>query len=436
MSLLDFAYLVTTAIVALYLWRRVGLRLGCSMLLLTVLLVIYGPAHLWFQFDRELNQELHPTITVALLVMWAGLLIGQELPRWARPTAFARARGASVAWDGHPLRAGFAPGTLFRPFAILVLLVLALDFVAEGQLGKVVSYYGSVGLLEDQAQFRLEEGGSRFYVVNILVSTIAPFLSMVLLCESVRAKTWRARFVFWCWFSVVLLAKLATLQKSPAAIYLLQMCLAYWLIRSNRPNLRAMLGATIIFLLAMIPLSFAAFPGISLTDLLTYFYYRIIEAPQETLEDYFAVYPSQVGFLYGMGFRWLHALVGTGDYVGSAVVVAVLHGSEGATFNAVFIADSWADFGFVGIAMSSIGLGLAARLVDMYAFGQGKTSASVAIIASMLFSVIYVASASFSASLLTAGLALVPVVAWLLRCPVVPVSARRQVFSRFAADKP
>jgi hypothetical protein len=38
----------------------------------------------------------------------------------------------------------------------------------------------------------------------------------------------------------------------------------------------------------------------------------------------------------------------------------------------------------------------------------------------MLFAVIYVASASFSAALLTAGLVLVPAVAWLLRHPLVP----------------
>ena len=56
---------------------------------------------------------------------------------------------------------------------------------------------------------------------------------------------------------------------------------------------------------------------------------------------------------------------------------------EGASFNAeIFIADSWADFGFAGVAVASLGLGIAARLVDMYAFGLGKTSASVAILAS------------------------------------------------------
>jgi hypothetical protein len=417
---LDFVYLCTTVLVAVYLWRRVGLRLGCSMLVLTLLLLIYGPAHLWFQYERELNQELHPTITVALMLMWACLLAGLELPRWLFPAEFATARRTSASWSEQTLRPGFAPGSLFRPVAIIVLLLLAIDFVVEGQLGKVVSYYGSGGLLEDQAQFRQDEGGSRFYLVNILVLTIAPFLSMALLCEAVRLKTWRARAVFAFAFAVVLLAKLATLQKSPAAIYLLQMCLAYWLIRSNRLKLRTLLGAAAVFLLAMIPLSLAALPGMELGDLLKYFYYRIIEAPQETLEDYFAVYPSQIDFLYGLGFRWLHALIGTGDYVGSSLVVATLHDSEGASFNAVFIADSWADFGFVGIALSSLGLGIVARLVDLYAYGLGKTGASVAILASMLFAAIYVASASFAAALMTAGLALVPMVAWLLRHPVVP----------------
>ena len=191
MTALALAYLCTTVVVALYLWRRVGLRLGCAMLVLTLLLLIYGPAHLWFQYERELNQELHPTITAALLLMWVCLLAGLELPRWLWPAAFAAARRASATWNAQPLRPGFAPGSLFRPVAIVVLLLLAIDFVVEGQLGKVVSYYGSVGLLEDQAQFRQDEGGSRFYLVNILVLTIAPFLSMVLLCEAVRLKTWR-----------------------------------------------------------------------------------------------------------------------------------------------------------------------------------------------------------------------------------------------------
>lgn len=420
MTSLDVAYLCTTIVVALYLWRRVGLRVGCSTLVLTGLLLIYGPAHLFFQYERDLNQDLHPTITVALMLMWVCLLAGLELPRWLFPRAFVAARRASASWNDEPLREGFAPGSLCKPVAIAVLVLLAIDLVAEGQLGKVAAYYGSGGLLEDQAQFRQDEGGSRLYLVNILVLTIAPFLSMVLLCEAVRLKNWRARAVFAAAFAIVLLAKLSTLQKSPAAIYLLQMCLAWWLIRSNRPKPGTLLGAAAVFLLAMIPLSLAAFPGIEFVDLLGYFYRRIIEAPQETLEDYFAVYPGQIDFLYGLGFRWLHALIGTGEYVGSSLVVATLHESEGASFNAVFIADSWADFGFAGIALSSIGLGIVARLVDLYAYGLGKTSASVSILASMLFAAIYVASASFAAALITAGLALVPIVAWLLRHPVVP----------------
>ncbi|MEO8930494.1 MAG: hypothetical protein ABI326_13510 [Caldimonas sp.] len=430
MNPLDFAYLCITIVVALYLWRRVGLRVGCAMLVLTVLLLIYGPAHLIFQYERELNQDLHSTITVALMLMWTCLLAGLELPRWLFPRESAAARRASASWNGAALRPGFAPGSLFKPVAIVVLLLLAIDLVAEGQLGKVATYYGTGGLLEDQAQVRQDEGGSRFYLINILVLTIAPFLSMVLLCEAARLKTWRARAVFTAAFVVVLFAKLSTLQKSPAAIYLLQMCLAYWLIGSNRPKLGTLLGAATVFLLAMIPLSLAAFPGIEFADLLGYFYRRIIEAPQETLEDYFAIYPGQVDFLYGLGFRWLHALIGTGQYVGSSLVVATLHESEGASFNAVFIADSWADFGFAGIAVASLGLGIVARLVDLYAYGLGKTSASVAILASMLFAAIYVASASFAAALLTAGLALVPIVAWLLRHRVWPrVDATSRILS-------
>ena len=38
----------------------------------------------------------------------------------------------------------------------------------------------------------------------------------------------------------------------------------------------------------------------------------------------------------------------------------------------------------------------------------------------MLFAVIYVASASFAAALVTAGMALIPAIAWLLRHPVFP----------------
>lgn len=420
MSPLHIAYLGANVLVAWYLWRRVGLRLGCAMLVLSVLLLLYGPAHVSFQQGREVNPELHATVTVALLVMWAFLLIGLELPRWIEPAAFARAWQVSATWKRRPLRPGFPPATLFRPFAIFVVLLLAIDFIVEAQPGKVISYYGSVGLLEEQALFRQEEGGSRFYLINILILTLAPFVSMVLLCEAVRNRTFRARALFWLSFVVVLLAKLATLQKSPAAIYVLQLCLAYWLIRSNEVRIRPLLIALGVFLLAMVPLSLAAFPGIELGDLFSYFYYRVIEAPQETLENYFAVYPSQIDFLHGLGFRWLHPLIGNGDYVGSSLVVASLHDSEGASFNALFVGDSWSDFGFAGVALASLGLGIVARLVDMYAFGLGKTSASVAILASMLFAVIYVASASFSAGLVTGGLALVPVVAWMLRHPLMP----------------
>ena len=415
MDPLAIVYLGVNVAVVAYMRRRVGPHVSASLLLFAVLLLLYGPAHVLFHAEGETGTALFRTITWGLLLMWAGLIVGRELAQALQPQCWSIGPQAARRWDSAPLAVAYRSGTVFRAAALLLLSVLAIDLVAEAHLPKIAAYYAGGGLLEDQILFRRQEGGSAFYLVNLLTLTVAPFISFVLLCEAHRIGRLPARLAFCAAALIVLLAKLATLQKSPAAIYVLQLFFAWWLIRSNRPSLGKLLAALVMFVVLMLPVTMVAFPELEPEAILGYFYDRVFEVPQEVLVNYFTVYPDEIDFLMGQGVRLVAALFGDREYTASALVVAALRDSEGASFNGLFIADAWADFGYVGIAVSSTALGAIARLVDAYCYAQPKSGLSIAVLASMPFAVVYVSSASFLAALLTGGMVLVPLLSALLR---------------------
>jgi uncharacterized membrane protein YjjP (DUF1212 family) len=86
----------------------------------------------------------------------------------------------------------------------------------------------------------------------------------------------------------------------------------------------------------------------------------------------------------------------------------------------MFLADAWVDFGMTGVIVVSLFIGFLIKAVDLYIATLGKTPVAIAITASCFFGAISLASVSAFTSLLTGGIALLP----LLVASVDAVGAR------------
>ena len=74
----------------------------------------------------------------------------------------------------------------------------------------------------------------------------------------------------------------------------------------------------------------------------------------------------------------------------------------------MFIADAWADFSWIGVLGFAFIAGAFVKLVDLYAFRNGKTDESIAIMAGIIYSIFIALSTSLTTSMLTGGLLTIP----------------------------
>jgi hypothetical protein len=102
------------------------------------------------------------------------------------------------------------------------------------------------------------------------------------------------------------------------------------------------------------------------------------------------------------------------------------------SFNAGFVAEAWADFGYAGVLGTSLVLGGTAALADLVVFDRAKTREGAAILVCMAFGIITASSTAAQTALFSGGLALIPILAATLkmlnrrtrrRAPEAPPSA-------------
>lgn len=403
--------------VAAYIGMRLHSRVSACWLVLSSFLLLYGLGYYLYYGEEGFATQAGQRVTLALMVMWPMMIIGMEAARALFPRAARRAHAGVEAWTRMPLQDAFSRDSLLW-FALPVLFVVPLIVaIFEGQVQRVMSFYLTLGSdAEARAFFRQDYGGSAFYFVNLLVTAVMPFLSFVLLLKAKVSRNSTLWIVAALAVLGVLVLKLASLQKAPAAVYLLQIALLLVLARRNRIGVKDMVVLTVFFFLAMVPLSQTAFPDIEFTDLPSFFMYRIFTVSFEVLEQYFVFYPDVFQHTYGKGIRLIGQFA-SDQYVPTAMLIAAELGAEGGSFNAMFMAEAWSEFGLGGVIVYPFIAGFILKCFDLYTLARGKTVESVALYAASLAGVVMLAQVSLTPTLLTGGL-LLPFLSWVLRLPL------------------
>jgi hypothetical protein len=90
------------------------------------------------------------------------------------------------------------------------------------------------------------------------------------------------------------------------------------------------------------------------------------------------------------------------------------YGTYDVTSNALFIADAWADFWYVGVILFSLVAGALCRSIDAVFLADGKTVVAVAVLGAALFGVFTLLVTALNTAIASGGLLLAPFLAGLL----------------------
>jgi hypothetical protein len=415
-------FLAAQVIAVLYVRARFGMHFTLTSMFLLVLVAIHGVPFLiffhstgpdTFVYEAVLSHRDAAAIESRLLMAIASMLLfsilGSELARIALPTWYNQGK-SSLGRSDDAIDSAYELSAYTKGALWLLVGCMAAVSLYEGQLLKVYEFYSSGGFDIEKVEMRRDYGGSSIYLYNVVLFSVAPFLVMVSGLNAWRkGGGWPLAIAL---LAVVLLGKLATLQKAPPTIFVLQLILCSMLLRGHRLNLKLIAVVSALVLVLFIGVIFLTMPEVDLSSALEFFYYRTFDVPNQSLLEYFAAYPAVLPYRMGAGFvgkffdpNYLPAYLEVADLV---------RASLDSSSNAVFIGDAWAEFGWWGVCVLSVGAGFVVRAIDIYSHRNGVSDESVAVVAACTFGVFTLLSTSLTTGLLTGGLAVIPVVSALL----------------------
>lgn len=167
---------------------------------------------------------------------------------------------------------------------------------------------------------------------------------------------------FWAFFFVGLTFNSLTIEKSPTATIFMAL-MAFFYLRKKKFSFKyAFFSVIVVFIIpiVIIYLKFKAEHEKIADFIVQSLFERIFLIPTQMIYEHFVIFPDKVDFLLGRSsqlFSWMH----TSPSVNLPQLVATIYYKNPHTvvyLNAMYLANFWADFGTVGIVLSTVAVGL------------------------------------------------------------------------------
>jgi oligosaccharide repeat unit polymerase len=424
MSAATLVLIFCWCIAAWHLKRGITLHISVSALLFGALLLIHGVPLITYLYVSgpgtdiyeaalarlnrdEVIDRLQLAVALTYLFITLGSLSAQGLfPRWAEQYKQFSTSGRIGKQMRHVL-INNPTTTLFFVLVIIILLAVA---VLESQPSKILGFYSSPLSDYDKAIVRNKTGGSAFYLYNVFVSSLGTFVAMVAFMSwKLERGKHGVGLLAVALFGLLWIAKLASLMKAPPVMFLLQYLLLYMIISGKRFSPKLIFGTLIVVVILFVAIVKLTFNDLDFASIFDFLYYRMFEIPNEVLLEYFAAIPASLPYEWGEGlFGFLRDENGAASLPTYYAVAQLTRGNLESSSNAMFIADAWAQFSWLGVALFSYLAGLISRTVDLYAFGRGFTDESAIIVAACSYGVLTLLVTALPTALITGGLALIP----------------------------
>jgi hypothetical protein len=440
-SLGTIALVISWCIAAWHLKRDITLRISTTSLLFGALLIVHGPSLLSYLYISGPDTDVYESalerldrdaiidrLQFAVALMFLCITLGSFVASGLFPSWTAQVRRLGSKRRSEKIRHVFLNSSTRTLFFLLVILVLAAVAILEGQPAKIISFYSSPLSVFEKTSIRNAAGGSSIYVYDLFIGSVGTFLAMV------AFTTWkyeRGRYsvglITAAICALLFMAKLATLNKAPPVVFLLQFLLLYMVLTGKTFSMRTVLSGLAVTAVLFAVIVKLTFPALNMTAVFQFLYYRVFEIPNEVLLEYFAAIPAWLPYEWGTGlFGFLRTDSSAASVPTYLTVAAVTRGSLESSSNAMFIADAWAQFSWMGVAVFSFLAGAIVRSIDLYAFGRGFTDETAVIIAACFYGVLTMLFTSLTTALITGGLALIPLLSFLISGRWAAVIRRRK----------
>lgn len=414
LATLGITYIFILLAVAVYIKRRFGFFITARTALLGWLWVVCGPPHVYYWLADKLTEVAFIRITISFSLMWIALVGSVELIRLVSPRQFTRAERVSKLWRYMSIAPGYVSKTRLIALSTVGLVFMLWVVVTEHQLENLVRFIQLQGQTMEVAIFRGTLGGSRMYAYNLFLAAFAPFLSMLLLVRPApRLKGYTVlRYGF---IAATLLGKAALFNRSGLGLFVVQLIVVKPLLNDNRISVKRVTSGIVLVLLVVLP-AFYHYRN-DLGSILTYFADRIWFALYYGMIPYFDYIPDMAPHAMGRNFRVINWLVyGNSDYIPPMTLFAQAAGNYYGVFNAGFVAEAWADFGYAGVFAMSIALGVSAALADLVIFSDGvKTREGAVVLVCVVYGVLQASATGAQTAMFSGGLALIPLAAAFLK---------------------
>lgn len=408
-----------------YVWRVLLIRPSITLILFAALLIIHvvpmlvylyftGPETFIYEAAlRSVDADAVKTrLLWAMACMFISVIFGSVLASLLVPRNWRlqQKREDNKSTDTDRFRYVYHASPTTRLVLWLIAGAMCAVIVIESQPQKIVNYFTSGESELGKILLRRAEGGTQFYLFNVFLYSVAPFLAMVLYClQRQKPRDIEIRVLFFCFLLLVVIGKLGTLSKAPIVIFMIQFGLLLALLKDANFGIRAWIRLLIFALFLLTIIVKLTIPDIELLAVYRFLYYRIFDIPNEVLLEFFAAFPSSLrhGWEYGAVGSAVRPMneVAIPNYF---AVAELTRGDATSSSNAMFVGDAWAEYEWVGVLFTSLFVGLVVRTIDLYAYRLGNSDEWACINSACAFGVFTMLSTAFSTSLITGGLLLIP----------------------------
>jgi hypothetical protein len=423
-----------------YLCSRLRLFLTTTTMLLGSLLLIYGPAYLSFMLSSgEKSMLFHRlsgsiggkssifdiiqatssdfnsiliAMNFSIALMFIGVIAGIEIVDRLLRRRTAAMQAAIAAWNSQSLRDNVGGLHFLLVVTTGLGLILASISIKENHIGTITEF---LSISDDMAKaaYRADHGGSPSYAYRLILSAIAPMFVIWGSLAGWLNRSWPLLLTTGFLFVAVGIGKSEILGKAPPALFLIQLIVAGLLVFRNRMSGRSWLVvslAVVLVFYVIVRLTMSSYDQFGGAGFLLY---RVFEVPSESLLETFSAFPSRFPHTWGANIRPLSMLIGL-DFTPAYRSVGRLWHSNPTSSNALFIADAWIDFSYLGVIAFSIAAGAICRSIDAFFLSDGKTVVGIAVLCAAFFGIFTLLVSALNTAALSGGLLLAPALAGIL----------------------
>jgi oligosaccharide repeat unit polymerase len=247
-----------------------------------------------------------------------------------------------------------------------------------------------------------------------------PFLVYTLFFLEKRSAFWKTIFIIV--LGVGLLAGLSSGQKSPALFLLLGLAVAYFL---RRGNISVRITNWRIWIFLFMGIFFTSYlyrmqyPSFDYAQAFQALLFRLAREYNRILQLYFEFYPDIQPHMFGTSSNLIGSLLGVNRPISMLPEHYIPQYYLGPTYvntwNTSWVGNAWVDFGFLGVIIESLILGLLLQWYARWFSRATKTALVMGAQVALIMSATKTSEVAFFTSLLTFGLISVFILYFLLR---------------------